>query len=132
MSKNEVNNRSKFKQKKQKYQFKKKVPKSVKLEENILNLKAKYENIDTKCIKTFSDFPISSETLKALKEDNFVTPTEIQKESIGLALQGHDILGKLNEISLLAVICLLFQELLKRVRGKHWRFSFQSLRNCTA
>jgi len=93
MSKNEVNNRSKFKQKKQKYQFKKKVPKSVKLEENILNLKAKYENIDTKCIKTFSDFPISSETLKALKEDNFVTPTEIQKESIGLALQGHDILG---------------------------------------
>ncbi|GBN75348.1 putative ATP-dependent RNA helicase DDX10, partial [Araneus ventricosus] len=28
-----------------------------------------------------------------LRESNFVTPTEIQKESVGLALKGHDILG---------------------------------------
>jgi len=84
---------NKFKKSNKKYEFKKKVPKSVRLEENINSLKAKYENIDSKSIKSFSDFPISSETLKALAEDNFKTPTEIQKESIGLSLQGHDILG---------------------------------------
>jgi len=93
MSKSEVKNKYKFKKSNQKYEFKKKVPKSIKLEENINSLKAKYEKIDSKSIKSFSDFPISSETLKALYEDNFKTPTEIQKESIGLSLQGHDILG---------------------------------------
>jgi len=98
MSKSEVKQRSekhnKFnKNKKQKFEFKKKVPKTIKLEENINKLKAQYEKIDTKSIKSFSDLPISSETLKALAEDGFKVPTEIQKESIGLALQGHDILG---------------------------------------
>ena len=29
----------------------------------------------------------------ALREANYIIPTKIQKESIGLALQGHDILG---------------------------------------
>ena len=98
MSKSEVKNKYKFKKSNQKYEFKKKVPKSIKLEENINSLKAKYEKIDSKSIKSFSDFPISSETLKALYEDNFKTPTEIQKESIGLSLQGHDILGILVKI----------------------------------
>ena len=100
MSKNEVKQRfdkthKKFnKSKNQKFEFKKKVSKTTKLEENIESLKAQYEKIDTKNIKTFKDFPISSETLKALRESGFEAPTEIQKESIGLALQGHDILGK--------------------------------------
>ena len=102
MSKNEVKkqlNKSKTnKNKKQKFEYKKKVPKTTKLEENINSLKARYEKIDTKSIKTFSDLPISSETMKALKEDDFEIPTEIQKESIGLALQGHDILGTKSEL----------------------------------
>jgi len=69
------------------------MPKSVKLEENINTLKSKYSQIDTKIIKTFADLPISIETKKALKEEGFDSPTEIQRESIGLALQGLDILG---------------------------------------
>jgi len=99
MSKNEVKQRfdktrKKFnKNKNQKFEYKKKVSKTTKLEENIESLKAQYERIDTKSIKSFKDFPISSETLKALRESGFEAPTEIQKESIGLALQGHDILG---------------------------------------
>lgn len=44
-------------------------------------------------IKTFKDFPLSQKTLKGLKENNYVTPTEIQKQAIGFALQGKDILG---------------------------------------
>jgi len=99
MSKNEVKqrfdkNQKKFnKAKKGKFEYKKKPSKTTKLEENIDNLKSQYEKINTKSIKSFTDFPISSETLKALKESGFESPTEIQKESIGLALQGHDILG---------------------------------------
>jgi len=99
MSQNEVKqrfdkNQKKFnKAKKGKFEYKKKPSKTTKLEENIDNLKSQYEKINTKSIKSFTDFPISSETLKALKESGFESPTEIQKESIGLALQGHDILG---------------------------------------
>jgi len=73
--------------------FKKKITKTAKTEENISDLKTSYEKINSKNIKSFSDFPLSDETARALKEDEFITPTEIQKQSIGLALQGHDILG---------------------------------------
>ena len=124
MSKNEVKQRfdkthKKFnKSKNQKFEFKKKVSKTTKLEENIESLKAQYEKIDTKNIKSFKDFPISSETLKALRESGFEAPTEIQKESIGLALQGHDILGKNIAGNFQILKDDLFQELLKRVQGK--------------
>jgi len=99
MSKNEIKQRGDKKHKKfnknkmQKFEYKKKVTKTTKLEENIESLKARYEKIDTKSIKSFTDLPISTETLKALKADGFTVPTQIQKESIGLALQGQDILG---------------------------------------
>lgn len=33
------------------------------------------------------------DNLSGLQKAKFTTPTEIQRESIGLALQGHDILG---------------------------------------
>lgn len=36
---------------------------------------------------------MSQKTLKGLKENHFVTPTEIQRQAIGYALQGKDILG---------------------------------------
>ena len=88
-------NKPKFNKKnnKHKFQFKKKVSKTTKLEEDIQALKSNYDSIDTKRIKSFEDLPLSSETTKALTEDGFISPTEIQKESIGIALQGHDILG---------------------------------------
>lgn len=44
-------------------------------------------------IKTFKDFPLSQKTLKGLKENNYITPTEIQRQAIGYSLQGKDILG---------------------------------------
>lgn len=44
-------------------------------------------------MKKFSDFPLSSKTLKGLRECGYHQPTEIQKETIGLALQSKDILG---------------------------------------
>lgn len=43
--------------------------------------------------KRFTDFPLSQKTLNALKEARYVTPTDIQRESILPALQGRDVLG---------------------------------------
>jgi ATP-dependent RNA helicase DDX10/DBP4 len=37
--------------------------------------------------------PLSQKTLKGLKDNNYTIPTEIQKQAIGYALQGKDILG---------------------------------------
>lgn len=37
--------------------------------------------------------PLSLETLKGLRESNYIEPLPIQKQSIGLALRGEDILG---------------------------------------
>ncbi|CAK9290614.1 unnamed protein product [Gordionus sp. m RMFG-2023] len=44
-------------------------------------------------LNSFNDYPISKKTFHALKQNNYVVPTDIQKESILLALKGHDILG---------------------------------------
>ena len=58
-------------------------------------------------IRKFSDLPLSSATMRGLNEvkvkegrkkdaeatPKYVTPTEIQRESIGFALAGRDILG---------------------------------------
>lgn len=49
--------------------------------------------IDTAEIKYFSDFPLSSKTLRGLKQSGYIKPTEIQLKTIGLALQGKDVLG---------------------------------------
>lgn len=56
-------------------------------------MQSKYSLIDTKSIKTFDDFPLSSKTLKALKECGYEEPTEIQRESLSLCLRGLDLLG---------------------------------------
>ncbi|XP_015115282.1 probable ATP-dependent RNA helicase DDX10 [Diachasma alloeum] len=71
------------------FKKKQKTPESKIIEE----LQARYETIDEPNIKTFEDLPLSSQLLKALKEHNFIEPTDIQKQSIGLALRGNDILG---------------------------------------
>uniref|UniRef100_A0A8C0EYL1 ATP-dependent RNA helicase n=1 Tax=Bubo bubo TaxID=30461 RepID=A0A8C0EYL1_BUBBB len=41
----------------------------------------------------FSDFPLSKKTLKGLQEAQYRVVTEIQRQTIGLALQGKDVLG---------------------------------------
>ncbi|CAM5124664.1 unnamed protein product, partial [Natator depressus] len=44
-------------------------------------------------IERFSDFPLSNKTLKGLQEAQYRTITEIQRQTIGLSLQGKDVLG---------------------------------------
>jgi ATP-dependent RNA helicase DDX10/DBP4 len=80
---------------KKKFKFKKKVPKNVQTAEKIEQMKSSYTTIDPKAAKTFKDLPISAATLAGLEEAGYREPTEIQRESIGLALQGIDILGNL-------------------------------------
>ncbi|XP_022292440.2 putative ATP-dependent RNA helicase DDX10 [Crassostrea virginica] len=69
-------------------------PKSVHVIDSEINeLQSKYGKIQPKGIKTFSDFPLSKKTSDGLQKAKYAVPTEIQRESIGLALQGNDILG---------------------------------------
>ncbi|CAK9798512.1 Probable ATP-dependent RNA helicase DDX10 [Anthophora plagiata] len=59
----------------------------------IEELQSKYETIDETKATKFKDLPLSPKTLKALTENNYIEMTDIQRQSIGLALQGNDILG---------------------------------------
>ncbi|XP_041646336.1 probable ATP-dependent RNA helicase DDX10 [Cheilinus undulatus] len=61
--------------------------------EYIAGLVRKYEDINAKEAVKFSDFPISKKTLLGLQEAQFRQPTEIQRQTIGFALRGKDILG---------------------------------------
>ncbi|XP_072254051.1 probable ATP-dependent RNA helicase DDX10 [Pyxicephalus adspersus] len=61
--------------------------------ENISRLEERYNEINTSEITRFSDFPISKKTIRGLVEAQYRLPTEIQKQTIGLALQGKDVLG---------------------------------------
>ncbi|XP_072932420.1 probable ATP-dependent RNA helicase DDX10 [Epargyreus clarus] len=73
--------------------FKPRKKRSAEEDAAIQYLQSQYEQINPDEVKTFKDFPLSQKTLKALKENNYVTPTEIQRQAIGYALQGKDILG---------------------------------------
>ncbi|XP_043595743.1 probable ATP-dependent RNA helicase DDX10 [Bombus pyrosoma] len=59
----------------------------------ITNLQSKYDTIDETKITKFTDLPLSPKTLKGLIENNYIEMTDIQRQSIGLALRGNDILG---------------------------------------
>ncbi|XP_053334670.1 probable ATP-dependent RNA helicase DDX10 isoform X1 [Clarias gariepinus] len=61
--------------------------------ENIQKLVAKYAEINPKEAIKFSDFPLSKKTLKGLLEAQYRQPTEIQRQTIGFALRGKDVLG---------------------------------------
>ncbi|XP_028260459.1 probable ATP-dependent RNA helicase DDX10 [Parambassis ranga] len=61
--------------------------------ENINRLVSKYADINSKEAVKFSDFPISKKTLLGLQGAQYRQPTEIQRQTIGLALQGKDVLG---------------------------------------
>jgi ATP-dependent RNA helicase DDX10/DBP4 len=82
-----------FKGKGQKPQFKVKPKKSERERSEIEQLKEKYAKVNTKEVKTFKDLPLSSLTLKGLEDSDYSEPTEIQRESIALALRGLDVLG---------------------------------------
>ncbi|NWY46383.1 DDX10 helicase, partial [Sylvia atricapilla] len=61
--------------------------------ENIGRLVQRYPEINASEIQRFSDFPLSKKTLKGLQEAQYRLVTEIQRQTIGLALQGKDVLG---------------------------------------
>jgi len=81
------------KHKKEKPEFKKAVPKYKIIDKQIAELELSYENINAEKVKLFTDLPLTEETLKGLQNSKYEKPTKIQKESIGLALRGLDILG---------------------------------------
>ena len=82
------------KQKQTKFHGKKKKSKYAKIDDTASSLKAQYESYSSQKARTFQDLPLSQETLAGLKDAGYETPTEIQKESIVLALKGHDVLGR--------------------------------------
>ncbi|XP_011495146.1 PREDICTED: probable ATP-dependent RNA helicase DDX10 [Ceratosolen solmsi marchali] len=59
----------------------------------IKDLQAMYDKIDEIKLQKFVDLPLSIKTSKGLRESEYITLTDIQKQSIGLALKGNDILG---------------------------------------
>ncbi|XP_032678348.1 probable ATP-dependent RNA helicase DDX10 [Odontomachus brunneus] len=71
------------------YVKKQRIPESKIIED----LRSRYNNIDVTKIIKFSDLPLSKSTLKGLTSSDYIEMTDIQRQSIGLALQGNDILG---------------------------------------
>lgn len=61
--------------------------------ETIQKLVARYVGINPKEAIKFSDFPLSKKTLRGLLEAQYRQPTEIQRQTVGFALQGKDVLG---------------------------------------
>ncbi|XP_014456199.1 probable ATP-dependent RNA helicase DDX10 [Alligator mississippiensis] len=61
--------------------------------EGIARLQQRYAQINANEVERFSDFPLSKKTLKGLQESQYRMVTEIQRQTIGLALQGRDVLG---------------------------------------
>ncbi|KAG7705686.1 hypothetical protein KL930_003558 [Ogataea haglerorum] len=59
-------------------------------------LKQQIEDLPLDHAKSFTKFdelPLTKNTLRGVKESSYVTMTDIQRDSIPLALKGHDILG---------------------------------------
>jgi len=101
-----------------KIKFKKKVPKKIKTQESIEQLKSRYGEINSKTVKSFQDLPLSKETLAGLKAGGYSSPTEIQREAIGFALQGQDILGAAKTGSGKTLAFLV--PILERLYAENW------------
>lgn len=93
--------------------FKEKEKKTILFQREVAELTKKYEEFDSLSASSFYDFPLSTKTKKGLNQCGYITPTDIQKESIGLALKGHDILGaaKTGSGKTLAFILPLLEKL---------------------
>ncbi|TRY87394.1 hypothetical protein DNTS_013881 [Danionella cerebrum] len=61
--------------------------------DSVQKLVQRYSEIVPKDVARFSDFPLSRKTLCGLLEAQYRHPTEIQRQTIGFALQGKDVLG---------------------------------------
>ncbi|KAG4075726.1 hypothetical protein HA402_003551 [Bradysia odoriphaga] len=81
------------KSKKKFKQFRVQPKKSVKEDDEIKELQSRYESIDVGNITLFKDLPLSLKTVAGLKNGRYFKPTEIQRQAIGYALKGRDVLG---------------------------------------
>ncbi|XP_067674680.1 probable ATP-dependent RNA helicase DDX10 isoform X2 [Haliotis asinina] len=89
--KDDVSKGHKKKFKKQHYSRKPKLADVT--DSEIAELKTRYQFIVPANIETFADLPLCERTQKGLQSAKYTSPTEIQRQSIGLSLQGQDILG---------------------------------------
>lgn len=74
-------------------QFRVQPKKSLKEDDEIEELKSKYDSINVENITLFKHLPLSQKTIEGLKKSLYFKPTEIQREGISYALQGRDVLG---------------------------------------
>ena len=78
---------------KKKIVYKKSEPRwKVELRE-IEEVRTRYDALSADTVAQFSDLPLSKRTQDGLRDTGYVTPTDIQREAIPLALQGKDVLG---------------------------------------
>uniref|UniRef100_A0A4W4EFH3 ATP-dependent RNA helicase n=1 Tax=Electrophorus electricus TaxID=8005 RepID=A0A4W4EFH3_ELEEL len=98
--------------------------------ENIQKLVDKYAEINPKEAVKFSDFPLSKKTVKGLLEAQYRQPTEIQRQTIGFALQEKDVLGAAKTGSgktlafLIPVILVRLGELIQTTLK--WKLAYQT------
>ncbi|XP_054830831.1 probable ATP-dependent RNA helicase DDX10 [Eublepharis macularius] len=88
--------KKKYAQRKQKLRLQRRQKKRPEWEverEAIARLEQRYAEINANEIVRFSDFPLSKKTLKGLQEAQYRMVTEIQRQTIGLALRSKDVLG---------------------------------------
>ncbi|ODN00549.1 putative ATP-dependent RNA helicase DDX10 [Orchesella cincta] len=112
--------------KKKKYEeveFDPKSKKSMDEKKEIKKLNDVLENgphLEPAQIKTFKDIPISKKTLLGLRDSEYKVPTDIQKESISLALRGMDILGaaKTGSGKTLAFVIPVIEKLYRNLWSK--------------
>lgn len=71
-----------------------KVKKGVLEDDEIKKIQDSYDKLpEHREIRSFDNLPLSKKTRKGLLENKFRAPTEIQKQAIGPALQGRDVLA---------------------------------------
>ncbi|KAL4232674.1 ATP-dependent RNA helicase [Mactra antiquata] len=89
--------------------------KSAVINDEIKQLTELLDEFDSSKCEVFSDFPLSKKTLKGLAECKYEKPTDIQRESLGLALNGNDVLGaaKTGSGKTLAFILPVLENLFK-------------------
>lgn len=85
--------KGKNKNNKDKKLFPSRVKTSAIEQHEIKNLQTRYDSMESSAIQKFKDIPLSKKTMQGLQQNEFVTPTEVQRESILLALRGLDVLG---------------------------------------
>ncbi|KAJ3626925.1 hypothetical protein Zmor_004134 [Zophobas morio] len=81
----------------------------------IEDLKKRSKEFSEPVSEKFSDLPLSKETLRGLRDNGYVTMTEIQRKAIFLALKGRDILGaaKTGSGKTLCFLIPILEDLLK-------------------